>query len=73
MYTALKHLHVACVVLSLTGFVLRFALTMRGSPLVERRFVRTAPHVIDTVLLAAAISPSNAIPRLWMARSRIIC
>jgi len=55
MYTALKHLHVACVVLSLTGFVLRFALTARGSAFMQRRVARTAPHVIDTVLLAAAI------------------
>ncbi len=55
MYTALKHLHVACVVLSICGFVLRFALSTRGSAIVARRFARTAPHVIDTVLLAAAI------------------
>lgn len=55
MYIALKHLHIACVVLSVSGFVLRFALTARGSALVQRRFARTAPHVVDTVLLAAAI------------------
>mgnify|MGYP000938773376 CR=1 FL=1 len=55
MYLALKHLHVTCVVLSVCGFVLRFALTAHGSAVVQRRFARTAPHVIDTVLLAAAI------------------
>jgi uncharacterized membrane protein SirB2 len=55
VYTALKHVHVACVVLSFTGFVLRFGLGMAGSKTVTHPFARTAPHVNDTLLLAAAI------------------
>lgn len=55
MYVAIKHLHVACVALSLAGFVARGALMFAGSPLLQARFVRIAPHVVDTVLLASAV------------------
>lgn len=55
MYVALKHLHVACVILSIAGFAARFVLSVRGSDWLRRRFVRTTPHVIDTVLLTAAL------------------
>ena len=55
MYLLIKQLHVACVVLSLTGFVARGALMAAGSALLQSRFVRVAPHVVDTVLLASAI------------------
>ena len=55
-YTALKYLHVACVVLSGTGFVLRGAWMMQGSPMLARRWVRVLPHVVDTALLASAIA-----------------
>jgi uncharacterized membrane protein SirB2 len=46
---------VGSVVLSGAGFVGRGALMLRGSPLLKARFVRTAPHVVDTVLLASAV------------------
>ena len=55
-YTLLKYLHVGCAVLSGTGFVLRGAWMMRGSPMLARRWVRVLPHVVDTVLLASAIA-----------------
>ena len=55
-YTWLKYLHIACVALSGTGFVLRGAWMMRDSPMLARRWVRVAPHVVDTVLLASAIA-----------------
>lgn len=58
MYLALKHLHVTFVVLSVTGFFLRGLLMLRGSPLLQRRWVKTVPHVNDTGLLAAAIGLS---------------
>lgn len=44
----------ACVVLSITGFGVRGGLMLAGSPLLRTPFVRIAPHVIDTVLLASA-------------------
>ncbi|MGP1679022.1 MAG: SirB2 family protein [Burkholderiales bacterium] len=55
-YAFLKYLHVSSVLLSGTGFVLRGAWMMRGSPMLARRWVRVAPHVLDSVLLASAIA-----------------
>lgn len=56
MYSTLKYLHVLCVSLSIGGFVWRGLLMMRGSPLLNARWVKTLPHVIDSVLLATAIA-----------------
>lgn len=55
-YSVLKQLHVACAVLSYAGFFVRGVWMLRGSPLLERRWVRIVPHVNDTVLLASAIA-----------------
>ena len=57
-YLLLKHLHVTCVVLSVTGFFLRGVWMLTDSPLLDRLWVRVAPHVNDTLLLAAAIGLS---------------
>lgn len=54
-YLVAKHLHIACVILSLGGFAARGVLMLAGSALLERKFVRIAPHVVDTLLLASAI------------------
>jgi uncharacterized membrane protein SirB2 len=43
------------VALSLAGFAARGLLMLAGSPLLQARFVRIAPHVVDTVLLASAV------------------
>lgn len=56
MYYAIKHLHVACVILSGTGFFLRGLLMLNDSPLAERRWLKILPHVNDTVLLVAALA-----------------
>ena len=57
-YAVLKWLHVGCAGLSLAGFAARGALMLRGSPLLETRCARIAPHVVDTVLLASALALS---------------
>jgi uncharacterized membrane protein SirB2 len=54
-YLAVRALHVGCAALSIAGFVARGALMLTGSPLLRARFVRIAPHVVDTALLASAI------------------
>ena len=54
-YVLVKHVHVASVAISLTGFFLRGLLMLGGSPLLQARFVRIAPHVVDTLLLASAL------------------
>jgi uncharacterized membrane protein SirB2 len=56
VYEALKWLHVAAVISSGAGFLARGALMLAGSPRLGARFVRIAPHVVDTVLLAAAVA-----------------
>ncbi|MBS1133126.1 MAG: regulator SirB [Burkholderiaceae bacterium] len=56
MYEALKWVHVGCVIASGAGFVARGALMLVDSPLLAARFVRIAPHVVDTALLASAIA-----------------
>ena len=55
-YLLLKLTHVTCVVLSYAGFVLRGIWMIRDSRVLERRWVRVLPHVVDTVLLASAIA-----------------
>lgn len=55
-YILLKYVHVSCAALSVTGFVLRGIWMLQGSPLLARRWVRIAPHAVDTVLLASAIA-----------------
>jgi len=54
-YLALKHLHVACVVLSGLGFTLRGWWMLNDSPRLKARLVRVAPHVIDSLLLGSAL------------------
>lgn len=54
-YATLKLIHVASAFLSITGFAARGVLMLRGSALLRARFVRVAPHVVDTVLLASAV------------------
>ncbi len=54
-YLELKALHVASVVISVSLFVMRAGLSLAGSPALQRRVLRVAPHVVDTVLLASAV------------------
>lgn len=55
-YLWLKHLHLSSVVLSGTGFLLRGLWMLLDSPMLQRRWVRIAPHLIDTLLLGSAIA-----------------
>ncbi len=48
--------HVFCVILTIAGFTMRGIWMMTGSPLLQSRWVRIAPHFIDTLLLAAGIT-----------------
>lgn len=55
-YPVVKHVHMTCAAVTITLFVLRGAWMMRGSPLLAARWVRIVPHVVDTLLLASAIT-----------------
>jgi uncharacterized membrane protein SirB2 len=52
----LKTIHVTCALLSISGFIARGVLMIGDSPLLRTRFVRSVPHVIDTVFLLSAIA-----------------
>lgn len=54
-YAIIKAIHVGCAALSLAGFAARGALMLAGSPLLEARFARIAPHLVDSALLASAV------------------
>lgn len=54
MYMAIKHSHMLLVALSLAFLVLRFVLSLTGSALLQRKFFKVAPHIIDTFLLLSA-------------------
>lgn len=64
LYVAVKHLHIICVILSITGFCLRAWMKWQKSALVlrsngqqdEPRWLRILPHVNDTILLVAALT-----------------
>jgi len=55
LYLALKWIHIGCAILSISGFALRGMLMLADSPLLAARFVRVAPHAVDTVLLVSAL------------------
>ena len=54
-YLWVKYLHVTCVVLSVSLFVLRGTLELMAQPWRQWRLLKLAPHVIDTVLLTSAL------------------
>jgi uncharacterized membrane protein SirB2 len=54
-YLVAKSIHVGCVIVSLTGFAARGALMLVESRWLSARFVRVAPHLVDSLLLASAL------------------
>lgn len=55
-YLVLKQLHIACVVLSASGFFLRGLWMLYESPYLQRPAARMLPHLVDTILLGSAIA-----------------
>ncbi len=64
LYSMIKHLHLTCVLLSITGFCLRGLWQLKKSALAGRQDLssdrwqrwRWLPHVNDTILLLAALA-----------------
>mgnify|MGYP001816995358 FL=1 len=54
-HPTLKLIHVGCVVLSISGFVVRGGLMLMDSSLLNHKLVKTAPHYLDTALLLSGI------------------
>ena len=58
MYQWLKPIHVGCVLLSFSLFFIRGVWMIRENALLQQRWVKIVPHVIDSLLLVSAIALS---------------
>ncbi|KXF79854.1 SirB2 family protein [Enterovibrio coralii] len=56
MYVALKHTHLLFIALSVSLFILRFVWRQMGSQMMQKKWVKVVPHIIDTGLLATGIA-----------------
>ena len=56
MYMMVKHIHLTAIALSFILFVLRFIWVMSNSGMMQQKWVKVLPHIIDTVLLLSAIT-----------------
>lgn len=55
-YFAVRDFHIVCVMTSGAFFLVRGMWMMRKSPLLDQRWVKTFPHIVDTLLLGSAIT-----------------
>ena len=55
-YALVKQLHVSAIALSIVLFTLRATWRLRSPEHLQQRWVKTLPHVVDTVLLLSGIS-----------------
>lgn len=53
---SIKYLHIGCVLLSYAFFFLRGIWMLRASPMLQQRWVKITPHVVDSALLLSAIA-----------------
>lgn len=51
----LKLLHVSCVMISYTLFFLRGIWMLNNSCIMQQRWIKIAPHLVDTLLIFSAI------------------
>jgi uncharacterized membrane protein SirB2 len=54
-YTAIKNVHMGAAALSISLFILRGGWMLWSPHRLRQRWVKVLPHVVDTVLLAAAL------------------
>lgn len=55
-YATIKMIHVSSVIVSYLLFSLRSMWMLQGSAVMQQRWVKVMPHVVDTVLLVSAIT-----------------
>ena len=56
LYTATYFVHLTCVTLSISFFLVRGVWMLTDNGLLQHKFTRIAPHVIVTLLLASALT-----------------
>ena len=71
-HVTLKLVHQTTVLLSISGFALRGGMMLAGSSLLHRRWMRSWPHLIDTLLLVSGIWMTvnlrmNPLDHPWLA------
>lgn len=58
--TALKHIHMTLAIITILGFLLRSVWLFTNSPssqkMLQKKWVKISPHIIDTLLLASGIT-----------------
>lgn len=54
-YTTVKLIHITLAALSIGGFLLRGCWMLGAPGMLERRWVRIAPHIVDSAFLASGI------------------
>jgi uncharacterized membrane protein SirB2 len=52
----IKEFHVALAYITVAGFVVRGLLSLAESPLRNAKWMRIAPHIVDTLLLAFGVA-----------------
>ncbi len=55
MYPLLKHLHMTLALISICGFLLRAYWSLASSSMLDKRWVKISPHIVDTFLLLSAL------------------
>src|SRR5690554_6112484 len=54
-YFLIKHLHMTTAIVSIAFFIVRAWWSVRENALLQRRWVRILPHIIDTLLLVLGV------------------
>jgi uncharacterized membrane protein SirB2 len=54
-YLALRDFHIACATFSGSFFLLRGIWMLRDSTMLQQRWVKIVPHIVDTLLLGSAL------------------
>jgi len=51
----IKIIHISCALLSFVGFFVRGVWMLQYSALLQQRWVKVTPHIVDTLLLSSAV------------------
>jgi uncharacterized membrane protein SirB2 len=54
-YLSLKYFHISCAALSGSLFLVRGIWMLRDSTMLQQRWVKIVPHIVDTLLLGSAL------------------
>lgn len=55
LFRALIYTHIACVVLTITLFIVRYWWRYTGNPRAQAGWSRRLPHIVDTLLLLSGV------------------